>query len=191
MIAAIYARPPKRRTWRCGHPQTGENVRLRRAKTPSGFMKVCVTCERTNAARRRLAAGRVPARIRWRTCDHPRTAQNTSCSRNARYQSGFSERCLLCAERKKARRDWLRVGVGNISWDDYLQILTRQAGRCAICRKPPGARRLDLDHDHQTGRVRGALCFTCNAGLGRFEAGLHVGSRRAALCRAYLEGVAA
>lgn len=46
----------------------------------------------------------------------------------------------------------------------YAALLDRQGGVCAICGKPPkeGGRRLDVDHDHRTGEVRGLLCWTCN-----------------------------
>lgn len=53
---------------------------------------------------------------------------------------------------------------------DYVEILEIQGGVCAICRKVNRReRRLVLDHDHATGRVRGLLCDDCNLGLGRFK----------------------
>lgn len=45
------------------------------------------------------------------------------------------------------------------------QLHERQTGLCAICRCPPAAH---IDHDHDSGLVRGVLCFNCNAGLGLF-----------------------
>ena len=45
---------------------------------------------------------------------------------------------------------------------EYERLLQAQDGRCAICTRRPRARRLAVDHDHHTGRVRGLLCYTCN-----------------------------
>lgn len=46
------------------------------------------------------------------------------------------------------------------------QLLEKQDGRCAIC--PNLLYSPCLDHDHETGEIRGALCDTCNRGLGYF-----------------------
>lgn len=56
-----------------------------------------------------------------------------------------------------------------ISGDDYEKILALQGGVCAICRKActrTGSGRLCVDHDHESGQVRGLLCFKCNVGIG-------------------------
>jgi hypothetical protein len=54
----------------------------------------------------------------------------------------------------------------SISMSQYSEILNAQNGVCAICGKGPSGRSLSVDHDHQTGKIRGLLCTTCNAGIG-------------------------
>ncbi len=50
--------------------------------------------------------------------------------------------------------------------DDYARMLSLQDGGCAICgRAPKPGKSLAVDHCHQTGRIRGLLCFRCNFGL--------------------------
>lgn len=55
-----------------------------------------------------------------------------------------------------------------ITIEDYDKILKKQKGRCAICGKKK-RQRLGVDHNHKTGKVRGLLCYNCNAGLGMFK----------------------
>ncbi len=45
-------------------------------------------------------------------------------------------------------------------------MLEAQGGVCAICRTAPA---VHVDHDHATGKVRGMLCFNCNAALGHLR----------------------
>lgn len=54
---------------------------------------------------------------------------------------------------------------------DYDRMLAEQDGGCALCSRPPGARRLHVDHDHVTGKVRGLLCLPCNGALHYLERG--------------------
>lgn len=51
----------------------------------------------------------------------------------------------------------------NLTEREWERLQDEQQGRCAICRCKP--RRLVVDHNHQTGRVRGLLCDRCNHDL--------------------------
>lgn len=71
--------------------------------------------------------------------------------------------------RRDVNRDaHLRRNFG-IGTPEYEALLKAQGGRCAICGRPPRkGSSLHVDHDHETGEVRGLLCFRCNGGLGQF-----------------------
>jgi hypothetical protein len=47
-------------------------------------------------------------------------------------------------------------------------MIERQNGACVICLRPLGDKP-HVDHDHESGEVRGILCFNCNGGLGQFS----------------------
>lgn len=50
---------------------------------------------------------------------------------------------------------------------DYQMMISDQRGQCAICGFiPPAGERLCIDHDHQSGEIRGLLCDSCNLLLG-------------------------
>src|SRR3990172_3547222 len=52
-----------------------------------------------------------------------------------------------------------------LNLSDYNSMLQAQNGVCAICFSPPTYRRLDVDHNHVTGAIRGLLCSWCNKQL--------------------------
>lgn len=69
------------------------------------------------------------------------------------------------------RRGNYRRAYG-ITIDDYDRLFAAQGGRCAICGSPEplgGFKNFAVDHNHQTGKVRGLLCTACNRGLGLFH----------------------
>jgi len=60
-----------------------------------------------------------------------------------------------------------------ITLDEYDKMFAQQGGRCAICGSKPNVydkngnlRRIAVDHDHKTGRVRQLLCSPCNTSIG-------------------------
>jgi iron-sulfur cluster repair protein YtfE (RIC family) len=64
----------------------------------------------------------------------------------------------------------------NLTLMEYNELLMKQNGVCAICLKPEIAKhqsgkikKLAVDHNHETGKIRGLLCVNCNNGLGRFK----------------------
>jgi hypothetical protein len=77
--------------------------------------------------------------------------------------------CKACL--KERRHGYEIKRVHGISAEDYARMLSQQGGGCAICGAPQKSttkRRLHVDHDHVTGKVRGLLCSRCNVALGYF-----------------------
>ena len=71
--------------------------------------------------------------------------------------------------KQRARASHLMRTFG-ISLEQYDEMLRLQGGGCAICRREPSPSiSLHVDHDHETGRIRGLLCFRCNNSLGDLE----------------------
>ena len=55
-----------------------------------------------------------------------------------------------------------------LSLKEYNQLVIKQNGLCSIC-KQKSIRNLAVDHNHETGAIRGLLCVRCNTGLGMFR----------------------
>ena len=53
----------------------------------------------------------------------------------------------------------------------YKSTLEAQGNVCAICKKPNRSKKrcLAVDHHHDTGKVRGIVCYSCNRALHAFD----------------------
>ena len=67
-------------------------------------------------------------------------------------------------EAAEYRRRWNLAKRYGITLEQYADIWNRQGGLCGVCRKTH--RKMVVDHDHDTGKVRGILCHPCNVCLG-------------------------
>lgn len=67
-------------------------------------------------------------------------------------------------EAAEYRRRWNLAKRYGITLEQYAAMWERQSGRCGVCRREH--RRMVVDHDHDTGIVRGILCHRCNVCLG-------------------------
>lgn len=66
----------------------------------------------------------------------------------------------LWREAQRRRRLRHRYDLSSV---DQVALERAAAGRCQVCHKVSD--RLHVDHDHQTGQVRGLLCNRCNNDL--------------------------
>ncbi len=87
-------------------------------------------------------------------------------------KTGEKSRCTYCRDCQNELRVERKFGV---SYCEYQKILDAQGGCCGNpgCKtqKPgaPGRKRFYIDHCHDTGKIRGLLCHSCNLALGHVQ----------------------
>ena len=70
------------------------------------------------------------------------------------------------AHARNNHRGHLKANFG-LTPEEFERLHATSDGICPICKKPEQRkRRLSLDHDHATGRLRGLICWKCNLLLG-------------------------
>ncbi len=85
--------------------------------------------------------------------------------------------------RAEQRAAWLARRYG-LTPEDYADMLAAQDNRCAICGdEPADGKALHIDHDHESGAVRGLLCGHCNRAIGLFKDNADVMEMAAAYLR--------
>lgn len=150
-----------------------------------GLQTTCRECAAEYYKRRQEARGKtvrekvdVPEGHKLcRTCGE--TKPHSEWHRNATASDGLSTRCKACRV-VQGRVGHLKRQYG-MTEAEREEMIASQMGICVICLKAPAAH---VDHCHETGSVRGVLCFNCNSAIGKLGDDPDT-VRRAA---AYLEG---
>lgn len=101
---------------------------------------------------------------------YQRNKELSKARANAYYANNKEKASAKQKERWKKNRHHMRAvkvkSVYGLSAQEYDDLIKFHHGRCAICKKE---RNLNIDHNHETGRVRGLLCAKCNKAIGLFE----------------------
>lgn len=106
------------------------------------------------------------------TCNRTKDISQFKLERDKRATNGIAVRskCKTCDEFRKYKRFIQKTY--DISWEDYEKMFDAQNGCCAICKSKISSSRtsrLFVDHCHDSLKVRGLLCSSCNHGLGLFK----------------------
>jgi hypothetical protein len=134
-------------------------------------------CNENN--RKWLAANKERHNEQARQCSKRNPIKNYTSKK--KYRVAHPELYRTCALRDyhanpepalKRKRDQVH-GAG--ATEHLLTQIQKQKNACAVCRKEfvrvptPCHDRPCLDHNHETGQWRGALCHACNVGIGFFK----------------------
>lgn len=108
--------------------------------------------------------GQIKPLTEFRNANRP----HSRCRRECRICEGDANRKYRETRRhhllkRRIARRCKKYGISPGQFDDMLQ---KQAGRCAVCGKPLELFGAAIDHDHNTGRVRGITHVACNLVLG-------------------------
>lgn len=88
--------------------------------------------------------------------------------RNARHNAWVARNTDLAEAYLERHKNAYRKRTYKLTNEEYDALVKKQNNACAICKVVP-KEVLFIDHNHQTGDVRGLLCRNCNTAVGLFR----------------------
>ena len=148
--------------------QLDYKMRPPRRKDPTG-LKTCAHCKALKPVDDYYAAA-----DRWdgrdNMCKTCRAAKHDTWRRKNLGKAAADQKAYRQANPKRYS-DYNRKKNYGLEPGTYDAMLTKQGGRCAICKTdaPGGKGTFHVDHCHDDGHVRGLLCHRCNVGIGQLQ----------------------
>ncbi len=90
------------------------------------------------------------------------------CSKTKSNQYYLKNKNIIKKDRTNSWKSKLKSKYG-LSDIEYDKMYNNQNGLCKLCGKHVAHRKLSVDHDHMSGKIRGLLCTSCNVRLGIVE----------------------
>lgn len=131
-------------------------------------------CSATKDGHQRWCKACVSAYNRKRNAERSQEGRDQLAAQGRGYYAAHREKINTRRRRnrdKDRQAGHILKSTYGITLEDYGAILESQGRTCAICGRTPeeNGKRLAVDHDHETGEVRGLLCVVCNIGIGMFQ----------------------
>jgi hypothetical protein len=139
-----------------------ESEFYRRRDTKKGYGSHCKSCCSKWAAENQDSIKK--ARQKWLDSNYEK-------ARDSQRKYKITNREKL----KKDYRNWRLKNQYGLTEEDFKELLIKQNGVCAICGQSETKvqhgkiQPLTVDHNHETGKVRGLLCFNCNIAIGKLK----------------------
>lgn len=106
------------------------------------------------------------AQKRYRTKQSEKCKASRTLYRGSRKHEATRRQYEQTKKYKSSRHKRYLKKKYNLTLYEHLEMYISQNGCCAICKEHVPYDKIDVDHDHKTGKVRGMLCRRCNYGMG-------------------------
>ena len=151
-------------------------IKAQKTRNKRAATRLCVSCgepspvldcDDCKRARRNKRLERIDNK-QCVSCAKPNSNGKDQCDEcGSKEYSRYKKSRLTEEGRRREATNQLRHLYG-ITYEEYEELLAQQGNVCEICQqnKNRDGRRLFVDHDHETGSLRGILCQKCNSILG-------------------------
>ncbi len=150
--------------------------------TKDGVQTVCRSCQKNKYDIYRRTHPEITSK-RWKRYYNRHRERMIKRTRDYEKQIGKKE----YVKRYKKYNKSMKFKRYNLSEEKYHEMRKEQQQKCAMCLnlfKEDKPKSIHIDHNHETGKVRGILCDGCNLFLGRIESPEY--SKRLKIAQAYL-----
>lgn len=146
-------------------------------------MKRCTKCAEVKAREsfcKQRRDGRVTLRSACKSCINKRRRTLYSPVKSKRV---YEKRRLSCPNDRVVAAAAHRRNKYGMTLEQWDEMMLNQGGMCAMCNEE---RRLGVDHNHATGKVRALLCLGCNVAIGHLKESADLATNAASYLKKHL-----
>ena len=135
------------------------------------FLKDNIEIQLSNDQIKKINISETGDQYEFKVCDRCFKYLPLSSFPDNRYNKNFLKKRPSCKACRKINDGKNISPADKKLWEETKKPSDYSLFSCPICKKLsiPGIKKIVLDHNHKTGKVRGYVCESCNTGIGRFD----------------------